>query len=190
MVGLATAALVMPTYGGSASATPAAEATPTVSQQPALSPAAESFLARARRGVCINAHLQNIGWQGWRCSRNNRAVTVGTTGQSRRLEALLILTRRTGGVCAQAHVQNVGWQRTRCARDNRPVMVGTTGQSLRLEALRLNTGSRFNNGNRICAQAHVQNVGWQRWRCSQRFRPATVGTVGQSLRLEALRVRV
>lgn len=180
----------MPTYGGSASATPAAEATPTVSQQPALSPAAESFLARARRGVCINAHLQNIGWQGWRCSRNNRAVTVGTTGQSRRLEALLILTRRTGGVCAQAHVQNVGWQRTRCARDNRPVMVGTTGQSLRLEALRLNTGSRFNNGNRICAQAHVQNVGWQRWRCSQRFRPATVGTVGQSLRLEALRVRV
>jgi uncharacterized protein YjdB len=136
------------------------------------------------RSVCVNAHIQNIGWQGWRCSRDGSPVFVGTTGQSLRLEALTIRTRGTGGVCAQAHVQNIGWQPARCGGPNDSITVGTVGQSLRLEALRLRTRTG------ICARAHVQNIGWQRWSCNRMPRPVFVGTVGQSLRLEALNVRV
>jgi hypothetical protein len=36
----------------------------------------------------------------------------------------------------------------------------------------------------------VQNVGWQNWDCSRRGGQAEIGTVGRSLGLEALRVRV
>src|SRR5262249_47990159 len=39
--------------------------------------------------VCANAHLQSIGWQGWRCGVDG--VVVGTTGESRRMEAVMIL---------------------------------------------------------------------------------------------------
>lgn len=185
VVGLAAATLSWPILGGVASAAPAGQAAPTaVVQAPALSPAAKGRLARLRSTVCVNAHVQNIGWQGWRCSRDGRPVLVGTTGQSLRLEALSISTRRTGGVCAQAHVQNIGWQPTRCSGNDDSVTVGTVGRSLRLEALRLSTRTG------VCAQAHVENVGWQNWKCGRPRSSVTVGTVGQSLRMEALKVRV
>jgi uncharacterized protein YjdB len=182
VVGLAAAALSLSVVGTPASAATTDKAAPAVvkmAKAPKLSAA-----ARARNAVCINAHVQNIGWQGWRCSRNGWPVMVGTTGESLRLEALSIYTRRTRGLCAQAHVQNIGWQQTQCSRNNDTVTVGTVGQSLRMEALRLQAGTR------LCAQAHVENIGWQNWRCAWNFRPILVGTVGQSLRLEALRVRV
>jgi uncharacterized protein YjdB len=182
MVGLAVSAISLPVAGGTASAAPAA---PTaVVKAPMLSPAVKMLMRRDRNAVCVNAHVQNIGWQGWRCSSNRRTAMVGTVGRSLRLEALSISTRRTGGVCAQAHVQDLGWQRTRCTGNNGTVTVGTEGRSLRLEALRLSTRKS------ICARGHVANIGWQNWRCSRRGGQVQVGTVGRSLSLEALRVRV
>jgi hypothetical protein len=62
-------------------------------------------------------------------------VTVGTEGQSLRLEALRLSTRT--GVCAQGHVANVGWQTWQCSRRGGWVEVGTVGRSLSLEALRV-----------------------------------------------------
>ena len=166
VVTLAAATLVLPTTSGVASA--AAQAQP----------------AQARRSVCVNAHVQNIGWQGRRCYHNGQAAFAGTVGQSLRMESLSISTRGTGGVCAQGHVQNVGWQPVQCVGDNQTVTVGTVGQSLRLEALRLRTGTG------VCARAHVQNIGWQRWNCARNSGHILLGTVGQSLRLEALNIRV
>jgi uncharacterized protein YjdB len=185
MVGLAVSTISLPVLGGTASAAPVTPAAPAaVVKAPALSPSAKMLMRRDRNTVCVNAHVQNIGWQGWRCSSNRRAAMAGTVGRSLRLEALSISTRRTGGVCAQAHVQDQGWQRTRCTGRHDTVTVGTEGQSLRLEALRLSTRTG------ICAQGHVQNVGWQNWDCSRRGGQAEIGTVGRSLGLEALRVRV
>jgi uncharacterized protein YjdB len=37
--------------------------------------------------VCAAGHVQDLGWQGFWCGR---AVTIGTTGQSLRLEAVSI----------------------------------------------------------------------------------------------------
>ena len=182
MAGLALSAISLPVAGGTASAAPAAPA--AVVKAPALSPSAKMQMRRDRNTVCINAHIQNIGWQGWRCSTERRPAMAGTEGRNLRIEALSISTRRTGGVCAQAHVQNLDWQRTRCTGRSGSVTVGTEGRSLRLEAVRLSTRTG------ICAQGHVQNIGWQNWQCSRRNGQVEVGTVGRSLRLEALRVRV
>ncbi|MBV9314291.1 MAG: hypothetical protein JO100_11280 [Pseudonocardia sp.] len=38
---------------------------------------------------------------------------------------------------------------------------------------------------RVCYRAHVENIGWQGWTCDG----SVAGTVGQSLRLEALEIR-
>ncbi|MGW2815922.1 hypothetical protein [Streptomyces sp. NPDC001415] len=84
-------------------------------------------------GVCANAHLADIGWQGWACGRDGDVVTVGTTGQSRRMEALGVQVG-TGSVGAQAHVEGYGWL---SSVSGNPVYVGTTGQSRRLEAVRI-----------------------------------------------------
>jgi uncharacterized protein YjdB len=185
VAGMATAALALP-FGSSASAAPAVSAkAPAVVKAPALSNAAKQFMAKSKRSVCINAHIENIGWQGWKCGTGWWPAYAGTTGQSLRIEALSIATRKTGGVCAQGHVQNIGWQAWKCTKkNNKPVTIGTWGQALRLESVKLTTKTG------ICAQGHVQNIGWQKWSCSWWNKPATIGTEGQSLRLEALRVRV
>ncbi|MEV7415823.1 hypothetical protein [Streptomyces sp. NPDC089919] len=85
------------------------------------------------RVVCYAAHLQDIGWQGWACGRDGEVVGVGTTGQSRRMEALGLQVG-SGTVNAQAHVQDYGWLGW---VGGNPVYAGTTGQSRRLEAIRI-----------------------------------------------------
>ncbi|MGO2983150.1 MAG: hypothetical protein ACTID1_08305, partial [Pseudolactococcus laudensis] len=78
-------------------------------------------------------HVQDIGWQTW---QKNGAM-AGTTGQSKRLEALEI--RLTGDLAKnyniryRSHVQSIGWQ----AWKSNGQMTGTTGQSLRLEAIQI-----------------------------------------------------
>jgi uncharacterized protein YjdB len=40
----------------------------------------------------------------------------------------------------------------------------------------------------VCAQAHVQNIGWMSWTCGYNGSDIQVGTTGLHLQLEALRV--
>ncbi|GII97494.1 hypothetical protein [Sinosporangium siamense] len=134
----------------------------------------ERRASTSARVVCYRAHVQDIGWQSVRCD----GQVAGTTGQSRRLEALTVaVSIDVGGVCYQAHVQDIGWQSVRCNGQ----VAGTTGQSLRLEALAIAVSS----GN-ICYRAHVQDIGWQSVRCNGQV----AGTTGQSLRLEAISITV
>jgi hypothetical protein len=135
------------------------------------------------RTICAHAYVQGIGWQGWRCASRGGALYVGTTGQSRRLEAVSIWTAGTGGVCLAGYVK-AGWTRTRCTGERGEVTVGIAGRGLRLEAVRIST----HRG--ICVAGHVQSVGWQAWRCGSAGKPAVGGTTGQARRLEALRLSV
>jgi uncharacterized protein YjdB len=82
-------------------------------------------------GVCANAYLENIGWQGWRCAADGSTAMVGTTGQSRRMEALQLRVG-SGSVGANAYLQDIGWQGLTCGN---PVTVGTEHQSRRMEAI-------------------------------------------------------
>src|ERR1044072_6656951 len=90
---LSATTVVLPTSGVVASASPADYATVAVSSAPALTLASKAYMAEACKAVCVNAHVQNIGWQGWRCGRSGWPVEVGTTGQALRVEALAISTR-------------------------------------------------------------------------------------------------
>jgi serine/threonine protein kinase len=152
-----------------------APATPTSHIAPATATVANAALLS---GICYQAHVQNIGWQGAVCNSQQ----AGTTGQNLRMEALRIwLVRPIGriGVCYQAHVQNVGWQPWVCNGQQ----TGTTGQNLRMEALRVilvHAPAHWN----ICYQAHMQNIGWQGQVCNGQ----QAGTTGQNLRMEAVQI--
>jgi uncharacterized protein YjdB len=128
----------------------------------------------AARVICYNVHLQDIGWQGARCN----GEIAGTTGESRRVEAIVIaVSTDVGSVCYNSHIQDIGWQGSRCNGE----ISGTTGQSRRLEAtaIAVATGS-------VCYNAHVQDIGWQGTRCNGQI----AGTTGQSRRLEAIAIVV
>ena len=116
------------------------------------------------------ANVQNIGWQPYVAE----GATAGTTGQSLRME---LFTVRGVMSTTQAHVQNIGWQAPLAAGSR----VGVPG--LRLEAVRVKS---VVTGWGIECRAHVQNIGWRAWVPDG----ATCGTTGQSLRLEAVQLRL
>ena len=158
--------------------------------------------AASQYHVWYRVHVQNIGWMGWTCD----GAKAGTAGQSLRVEAIQIFVLPADqpapsgdgqatadafsgtrlAVQYQAHVQNIGWQG---AVQNGSV-AGTTGRSLRVEALRVSlvgddvTDGTLSGG--VEYQAHVQNIGWQDWTGNG----GTAGTSGQSLRVEAIRMRL
>jgi hypothetical protein len=86
-------------------------------------------------GVTIDcdAHIQGIGWKHYKgIERGKVDPVIGTTGQSRRLEAVS-LTAKGARIRYRAHVQGIGWQEW--VRDGE--VAGTTGESRRLEALQI-----------------------------------------------------
>ena len=141
---------------------------------------ATAFAASAATNkVTYQAHLQNIGWQGY----VDNGVTAGTIGQSRRLEAVQIKLENIGdGIKYRAHVQDIGWQNW--VTDG--AQSGTTGQSKRLEAIQISlTGSAADLYD-IYYRVHVQDIGWQDWASNGE----TAGTTGKSKRAEAIEIQV
>ncbi len=132
--------------------------------------------------VAYRTHVQSIGWQSW---RSNGGV-AGTTGQSKRLEAVNIklsgLTGTTGGIAYRAHVQGIGWQGWR----SNGSMAGTTGQSKRLEALQVKLTGAAAESFDVYYRAHVQHFGWMGWAKNGQM----AGSAGYGYRLEALQVKV
>ena len=110
---------------------------------------------------------------------------AGTTGQSKRLEAIRIWL--TGDIANyysiqyRAHIQDIGWQDWACDG----IIAGTTGLSKRLEALQIRL-VRINNqaDPEIHYTSHVQDYGWQ----SNKTDGQISGTTGQSKRVEAFKV--
>lgn len=75
-----------------------------------------------------------------------------------------------------SHVQGYGWVDA----------AGSYAQSLRLEAVKIEqAGSKS-----LCANAHLAGTGWQGTRCTKPGVPITIGTVGQSRAIEAIRFYV
>ena len=78
------------------------------------------------------AHIQGIGWQEWKTNGEQ----AGTTGESRRMEALILDfgdEELNAQIEYRAHVQNIGWQGKKKAGET----AGTTGKSYRIEAVKL-----------------------------------------------------
>ena len=128
--------------------------------------------------IFYKAHVQDIGWQS---KEFKDGETAGTTGRSKRMEAISIRTQNLPqgvSILTQAHVQDIGWMQW--TSDNK--IVGTTGRSLRLEAIRI----KLNNDDNYTLKyrAHVANIGWQDWK----YDGEMAGTTGMSNAIEAIEI--
>ena len=134
-----------------------------------------------RPTVGYRAHLQGSGDQG---AVRDGAV-AGTTGQSRRLEAVWMGLGKgfpvPGGIRYKSHVQGSGWERG-WARDGG--RSGTAGESRRLEAVRVELTGQVARRYDVWYRVHAQGLGWMGWAKDG----ARAGTTGQSRRLEAIQV--
>ena len=137
------------------------------------------FFAReayAYEYITYQANVEGIGWM----QPVKDGEVVGTTGQARRMEALIIDFQ--GGIKYRAHVQNIGWQNWVYAGE----VAGTVGQNLRMEAIQIEPVGRTTEYFDVYYRAHVENIGWLGW--AKNGEPA--GTAGASLRLEALQIQL
>lgn len=128
--------------------------------------------------IAYAGHIQDIGWT----SAVVDGAICGTTGQSKRLEAIQIDTRHSNlDMYAKAHIADIGW-RDYGKIDNNTV-IGTVGQAEALECLCLNC----TNAN-VVYRVHQANNGWSSWTKADGI--STLGSVGQSLQLEAIEIKV
>ena len=130
--------------------------------------------------VDCRAHVQRLGW----LDTVRDGVVAGTTGQSRRLEAIQLSISNLpyrGSIEYRAHVQTTGWQ-SDWERDGQTS--GTTGKSKRLEAVQIRLTDELSNQYDVWYRVHVQRIGWMGWAKNGQ----TAGTTGESRRAEAIQV--
>lgn len=127
-------------------------------------------------------HVENEGWQDWK----NNGEMSGSSGQSRRLEAIAIKTDSPDydlGIKYKSHIENLGWEKD-YQEDGSPS--GTSGQSLRLEAIQIDlTGSDAKNFD-IYYRVHAENLGWLDWAKNN----TKAGSTGFGYRLEGIEILI
>lgn len=130
-------------------------------------------------GVQYNVRVENSGWQ----ETMENGEFAGTEGKGLKLEAIKISLINMGDVSVkyQAHVQDVGWQSWK-SDGQRAGMAD--GQSKRIEAIKIQLEQSEDYS--IMYRVHIQNIGWQSWKSDGEI----AGTEGQSLRIEAIEIKV
>lgn len=130
--------------------------------------------ADSNGNISYQVHVQDHGWLKSTTSGN----VSGTTGQSRRMEAIKInLNGVDGTLKYQVHVQDYGWLSETLAGS----VAGTTGQSKRMEAIIIKLE---NSSYKIKYRVHAQDIGWMNWVDAGQV----AGTTGQSRRIEAIQI--
>lgn len=152
--------------------------------------------------IVYSVHSQSYGWMNPVFGGN----VTGTTGQSKRLEAITISVNTkglkasdgsalTGGIAYRAHVQSYGWMNWVTSEANgestnslinRNVYAGTVGKGKRLEAICMELTGKLAEEYDIFYRVHVQSYGWQNWTRNG----AVAGTVGKGKRLEAIQIKL
>lgn len=144
-----------------------------------LSGTSISAYATSSPTIWYCAHVADLGWM----STVTNGATAGTTGQSKRMEAIQVdLSGVSGGVTYRAHVADLGWLNWVTNRQT----AGTTGQSRRMEAVQIKLTGDAANYYDIVYRAHVANLGWLDWVKNGQ----TAGTTGQSRRIEAIQIKL
>lgn len=133
-------------------------------------------------GIEYRAHVQDEYWQPW----VKDGATAGTTGKSRRMEALNIkLTGKDADkydIEYRTHVAEDGWQ----GWVKNGALAGTTGRSLRIEAIEIKLTGEAAEHYDVEYRAHVEDEDWQGWVKNGEM----AGTTGKSRRMEALEIRI
>ena len=132
--------------------------------------------------VRYQTHVQTYGWQ------NNvfNGQTSGTTGKSKRLEAIRLSIQNTqykGSILYRTHIQTFGWENNWKADGE---MSGTSGKAKRLEAIQIKLTGELAEHYDIYYRVHAQHFGWLDWAKNGQ----SAGTATYSYRLEAIEVRI
>ena len=147
----------------------------------------------SRMGVTYQAHVMNKGWM----DPVSDGDIAGTTGESRRMEAVRIwLVNAPPGALIKyrARVQDIGWAEEWVSDGE---VAGTEGWSLRMEALKIkldNAPPGYGVTYQAHVEAHVEGSKWMKWVSDGKV----TGTVRQSRRksrrksrrMEAIRIRI
>ncbi len=131
--------------------------------------------------LTYKSHVANIGWM----SPVHNDTVSGTTGESRRLEAIIAtLTDPFGNanIKYRAHVSNVGWQNWVSSGE----IMGTTGESKAIESVEFQLTGILAVYYDVYYRVHVSNIGWLGWAKNG----ACAGTTGGSLPVEAVQVKI
>lgn len=124
--------------------------------------------------IYYQVHVKDHGW----LSEVTEEQIAGTTGESRRVEAIKIdLDGIDGTLKYQVHVEQHGW----LPEVSEGKITGTTGQSKRMEAIIIKLE---NSSYTIKYRVHVKDIGWMNWVTSGQV----AGTTGQSRRIEAIQI--
>jgi len=135
-------------------------------------------------GTC---HVQDYGDTQGRWDASTGTLTLGTRGQSKRVEAITINLNNSTGISGslryRVHVQNIGWQGFKTAGTE----AGTRGQSLRLEGIEMELTGDLASYYTVEYAVHIQDYG-----DAQGFVTdgTLAGTTGESKRLEEVRIRI
>ena len=129
--------------------------------------------------LSYRVHVQTYGWQ----DEKHSGETAGTTGQSKRLEAMELSLKNTpyeGGIEYRTHVQTYGWQDW--VSDG--TASGTSGQSRRLEAMQIRLTGEMAEYYDVYYRVHAQSYGWLGWAKNGE----RAGTASYGKRLEAMEI--
>lgn len=131
------------------------------------------------------AHVQDYGDTS--ATFDGTTLKLGTTGQSKRVEAITIYfdnnTGYSGTLQYRVHVQDIGWMDWVDAGQ----MAGTSGLAKRLEGIEMQLTGDLANYYSIQYSVHIQDYGdSQGWVCDGTL----AGTTGESKRLEEVRVKL
>ena len=113
----------------------------------------------------------------------------GTTGESKRLEALSIFKGSAiqdfeGDIVYRAHVQTYGSQDWKSSGER----MGTTGEGKRIEAIQMYLTGELAEYFDIYYCLHAQTFGWTKWVKGSEDDSAWCGTSGLSKRVEAVKI--
>ena len=135
-------------------------------------------------GTC---HVQDYGDTEGTWDASTGILTLGTRGQSKRVEAITINLSNDTGLSGtleyRVHVQDIGWQDYRSAGE----MAGTSGQAKRLEGIEMYLTGELAEVYTVEYAVHIQDYGDAQGFVSD---GALAGTTGESKRLEEVRVRI
>ena len=132
-------------------------------------------------GIDYSVHCQTYGWMDTVAD----GETAGTSGKSKRLEALKVSLRNQsveGSVKYRVHCQTYGWMDW---TENR-AEAGTSGESKRLEAIQIELTGQMADKYDIYYRVHSQTYGWLDWAANGKM----AGTSGESKRLEAIQIKL
>ncbi len=131
--------------------------------------------------IRYRAHCQTYGWMEW----VSNGEIAGSTGESKRIEALIIDPPDGVELEVDVHLQDIGWNKEpiKGVVHGNNILIGTTGEYRRMEAIRIRC-VKNPTGKKLRYQVHVQTYGWM-VTCSE---GELAGTTGISKRMEAIKI--